>query len=329
MQEPDAPSIPAPSAPAQSAPAPSARGPLTGIALKLGAVVVFIIMAALVKLVSARVPPGEVVFFRSAFAVPVILIWLGFTRSLGQGLRTANYPGHFWRGLTGTLAMGCGFAGLGLLPLPEATALGYAAPLLTVIFAAMFLGEEVRAFRMLTVALGLAGVLVILSPRLTGLSGDAIGTRETLGAVVVLLGAVFVALAQVFIRKLVAVETTSAIVFYFSVNSALLSLISLPFGWVWPQAGTAALLVTCGLLGGVGQVLLTSSYRFADASLVAPFDYASMLLAILIGYFGFGEVPTLTVLGGAALVIMAGILIIWRERQLGLERAGQRRSMTP
>lgn len=291
-------------------------------------VAVFMTMAALIKLVAGRVPPGEVVFFRSAFAVPVILAWLVATRSLGAGLKTANIAGHVWRGLAGTTAMGFGFAGLGLLPLPEVTAIGYAAPILTVVFAAMFLGEEVRAFRIAAVGLGLAGVILVLSPRL-GAAGGAVGAPQALGAVVVLTGAVFAALAQVFIRKLVATETTSAIVFYFSVNSALLSLVTAPFGWVLPDAGTAAVLVACGVLGGIGQIFLTAAYRHADASVVAPFDYASMILALAVGYYGFGEVPSLTVLAGAGMVILAGIMIILRERRLGLERARQRQSMTP
>lgn len=303
--------------------------PLRGIGLKLAAVMVFVAMSTLIKILDGRIPPGEVVFFRSAFAVPVILIWLGMTHNFGSGLRTANFGGHVWRGLAGTTAMGFGFAGLALLPLPEVTAIGYAAPLLTVIFAAMFLGEEVRAFRIFAVGLGMAGVLIVLSPRLTALTEGEAGATEALGAIVVLTGAVFAALAQVFVRRLVSAETTTAIVFYFSVNSAILSLITLPFGWVWPDWPTAALLVACGLLGGVGQVFLTSSYRYADASVVAPFDYASMLLALIIGYVGFGEVPTLMVLLGATLVILAGILIIWREHRLGLERARQRESMSP
>lgn len=303
--------------------------PLTGIGLKVASVAVFMAMASLIKLLAGQIPPGEVVFFRSAFATPAILIWLIATRSLGVGLATRNYLGHFWRGLMGTTAMGFGFAGLALLPLPEVTAIGYAAPLLTVIFAAMFLGEDVRAFRILAVALGMAGVALILSPRLSALSGGNVGAAEALGAVVVLVGAVFAALAQVFVRRLVAEETTTAIVFFFSVNAALLSLLTLPFGWVWPAPGPFALLVCAGLLGGVGQVLLTSSYRHAPASVVAPFEYASMLMALTVGYFGFGEVPSGIVLLGAALVILAGIVIIWRESQLGLERARQRQSMTP
>jgi drug/metabolite transporter (DMT)-like permease len=302
--------------------------PLRGITLKILSVGVFVAMAALIKAASGHVPPGEAVFFRSLFATPVILVWLVLRGELRHGLETRNPLGHLWRGLVGATAMGLGFAGLGLLPLPEVTAIGYAAPLLTVVFAAMFLGEQVRAFRLTTVALGLVGVLIVLSPRLS-VGAEAIGARETLGAMVTLGGAVFAALAQVFVRKLVATETTAAIVFWFSVTATLMSLVTLPWGWVVPAPREAAFLVMAGVLGGVGQVLLTSSYRHADASVIAPFEYSSMLLALAIGYVFFAEVPTLRMLLGAAIIIAAGVLIIWRERRLGLERAQQRKAMPP
>lgn len=301
--------------------------PMRGIALKLGSVLVFIVMSALIKLSADHVPPGEAVFFRAFFAMPVILVWLALRRELATGLRTQNPYGHLWRGLMGTSAMGFGFAGLAFLPLPEVTAIGYAAPLLTVIFAAMFLGEEVRAFRIGAVGLGLAGVLIVASPRLTVTSGA--GSTEALGAMLVLFGAVFAALAQVFVRKLVDTERTPTIVFWFSLTATVLSLVTLPWGWVWPTPLDWVTLIMVGLLGGVGQILLTSSYREADASLIAPFDYASMIFALIIGYVAFDEVPTLTMLAGAGLVIAAGILIIWRERQLGLQRNRQRKAMTP
>ncbi len=208
------------------------------------------------------------------------------------------------------------------------TAIGYAAPLLTVIFAAMFLGETVRMFRISAVLLGMVGVLIVLAPRLS-IDPETADMAQAFGAVLVLGGAVFAALAQVFVRRLVQTEATAAIVFYFSLTATALSLVTLPFGWVWPTPAEAGLLVGAGLLGGLGQILLTSSYREADASLVAPFDYASMLFALGIGYFVFREVPTWPMLGGAALIILAGVLIIWRERQLGLERARQRKAMTP
>ena len=302
--------------------------PLRGIALKVASVMVFIVMASLIKSTAQHVPAGQAVFFRSFFAIPVIMLWLAWRRELSTGLKTTNPLGHLWRGLVGTTSMGLGFAGLGYLPLPEVTAIGYAAPLLTVVFAAMFLGEDVRLFRISCVALGMVGVLIVLLPRLSIGPGSA-SVHEAFGATLVLGSAVFAALAQVFVRKLVNTEGTAAIVFYFSLTATTLSLVTLPFGWVWPTPLEASLLVLAGLLGGVGQILLTSSYREADASLVAPFDYASMIFALAIGYFIFAEVPTWTMLGGAALIVTAGILIIWREHKLGIERAKQRKAMTP
>ena len=299
--------------------------PLRGIFFKVISVCVFMAMASLIKAASDEVPPGQAVFFRSFFALPIILGWLAMRHELRTGWRTSNPMGHIWRGLVGTSAMGLGFTGLGLLPLPEVTAIGYAAPLLVVIFAAMFLGEEVRAFRLSAVALGMAGVLIVISPRL---SVDAsVTASETLGAIVVLMGAMLAALAQVFVRKLVQTEGTAAIVFWFSITSSIMALFTLPWGWVVPSWSVVLMLVMAGLMGGIGQIFLTSSYRFADASLVAPFDYTSMLLALVIGYFIFDEAPTGTMLIGASIVIFAGVLIIWRERQLGLQRAQQRKAM--
>lgn len=302
--------------------------PIRAIALKVASVLVFILMATVIKITAAEVPAGQQVFFRSLFAIPVILLWLLLRGEGARVLRTHRPLGHFYRGLIGTSAMALGFAATGMLPLPEVTAIGYAAPLLTVIFAAMFLGEEVRAFRLAAVALGLAGVMIVLSPRISAL-GEGLTTREQLGAALALTGAGCTSLAQIFVRKLVQEEPAATIVFWFSVTSTLLALLTLPWGWVMPGPRTAMLLVSLGLLGGIGQILMTSAFRYADASLVAPFEYASMLFALAIGYFWFAEVPTLPMLAGAGLVILAGVLIIWRERRLGLKRARQRKAMTP
>lgn len=294
--------------------------PLTGIALKLGSVLIFTVMAAVLKATAATIPTGEQVFFRSLFAIPVILVWLAVRGDLRTGLRTRDPMSHVYRGIVGSLAMGTGFAGLGLLPFPEATALGYAMPLLTVIFAGMFLGERVRGFRMSMVAVGLIGVMIVLSPRLS-ITARGVTPAETLGAVLTLTGAAFGALAQIFISRMVQTEQASAVVFWFSVTATVLSLVTLPFGWVMPDGRTALLLVSCGIMGGVAQIMLTSAYRFADASLVAPFDYASMVMALGIGWFVFAEGASGRMLLGAAVIIAAGVAIIWRERQLGIARS--------
>lgn len=303
--------------------------PLKGIFLKIIAVLCFITMSSLIKAGSAEVPPGQSVFFRSFFALPVILGWLALRGDLSGGWRVKNPMAHVWRGLIGTTAMGCGFAGLAFLPLPEVTALQYAAPLMTVIFAAMFLNERVGVYRLGAVLLGMIGVLIVLAPRVSTLGSDTVQVTEAVGAIIVVFGAVCAALAQVHIRNMVRTEQTPAIVFWFSVTSTLLSLLTLPFGWAVPSLATTVMLIIAGLVGGLGQIFLTSSYRFADASVVAPFDYASMLFALGIGYFIFDEVPTQQMLLGAAIIISAGVVIILRERHLGLKREAARSAKTP
>lgn len=307
------------------------------IALKLGAVFLFMVMAAIIKTVSDHVPPGQAVFFRSFFALPIILLWLWHRGQLREGLIPSNLMGHVWRGFFGTSAMGLTFAGLGLLPLPEVTAIGYATPIFAVIFAAIFLGERVRIIRLSAVGLGLIGVMVVLAPRLS-LGADSLSTAATLGAILVLIASILRALVQIHVRRLVQTDTTAAIVFYFSITASLISLLTLPMGWA---TGAAALewtsppdwviwmLISAGLVGGIAQIMVTASYRFGSASMLAPFDYASMIFATIIGYVAFSEVPTGPILLGASLVIAGGVLIIWRERQLGLDRSKTKPTLPP
>lgn len=289
----------------------------------------FIAMAALIKATADTIPTGQAVFSRSFFGIPIILGWLAMRGELATGLKTNNLTGHFWRGLVGTMGMSTGFAALALLPFSEVKAIQYAQPVLVVIFAAMFLGERVRVFRLTAVALGMAGVLIIMSPRLTILGEGVADIRLALGAVLAFCSALFAALAHVFVRKLTQSEATPAIVFYFAITASTLSLLTIPFGWVMPTGPDAVMLVSAGLVGAIGQIFLTSSYRYADASLIAPFEYSSILLALGIGYFIFAETPTLMMIGGVAMIVAAGVLIIWRERQLGLQRAQGRKVMTP
>jgi drug/metabolite transporter (DMT)-like permease len=303
------------------------HNPMRGILLKVSAVCLFTVMASLIKAASAEVPPGEAVFFRSFFAMPVIVGWLALRGDLKTGFKARRPMGHVWRGLIGVSAMGCNFAALGLLPLPEVTVIGFAAPLMTVVLAALLLGERLRIFRLSMVFLGLIGVMVVMWPRL---NVNALSDAAMLGVILVLCSAALRALAQIHIRRMVASEETSAIVFYFSLSATGFSLLTLPFGWVMPDWNVLAMLVAAGFIGGVAQIFLTSAYRFAGAALVAPFDYASILFAVLFGYVFFDEVPTLSVISGAAIVIFAGGLIIWRERQLGLRRGRARKAgVTP
>ena len=146
----------------------------------------------------------------------------------------------------------------------------------------------------------------------------------SLGALVTLASAALAALAQVFVKGMTDRETTAAIVFYFSLTTSVLSLVTVPY-WVWPSAEHWALLIGAGVVGGFGQICLTSSYKFAEAGALAPFTYTSMLWSVLIGWFWFGELPTWAMLAGGTLVIGAGALIVWRERALGRDETARRK----
>ena len=290
----------------------------SGIALKLLSVTVFMVMATLIKTLPETIPTGELVFFRSLFAVPIILVWLVATNRLRRGLVPNNLFGHIRRSVVGTSAMALMFAAIVLLPLPEVTAISYAAPLIATILAIPMLGERVGVTRLSLVCLGLVGVLVIIWPRLTLTSGAS--SAETFGAIVALGAAVLMALAQIITRKLLRSETPSSVVFYFSVIGAALALLTLPFGWVMPDARNLVILILIGLTGGIAQVFLMLSYRRASTAVLAPFEYTSMLMALVVGYWLFAEVPTLMMLIGAALVMLAGLLVIWREWYVGKNR---------
>lgn len=302
--------------------------PFRAITYKLGSVFLFVVMASFVKAASVEVPAGEAAFFRSFFAIPVIVVWLVSRRELRTGLRVLSPRAHVTRGLMGSAAMVLSFAGLAILPLSEVQAIQYAMPLFVVLLAWLILGETVRKVRLTAVAMGMAGVLIILWPRMTAFNAGTLDARLAFGALVVLAGSLCAAFTTVYVRRMVETEETASIVFWFSVTASLLSLLTLPFGWTVPSGRTAAFLVGAGLLGGAGQILLTSSYRYADASIVAPFEYASMIFAVAIGYFVFREVPTLQILAGAAIVIAAGVLIILRERYLHIKRGKSRNVVT-
>ncbi len=300
--------------------------PMLAVALKLSALFLFMVMQALVKALSDDFPPGEMVFFRSLFAVPVIIGWLAWRGELSQGLVVKEPMGHFWRGVLGTSAMGLTFTGLSLLPLPEVTAIGYATPIFTLILAAIMLGERIRMIRIGAVAIGLLGVLIMIWPRLGGNNMD---TAATIGALCVLAATMARAFVQIHIRQLVQVDHPAAVVFYFSITATLLSVLTALWGWATPTLEQTLILVVMGLIGGVAQILVTSSYRFGQASMLAPYDYTTMLFAIVIGYVWFDELPTLVMLGGAALVIAGNVLVILRERQLGLDRGKARQATDP
>lgn len=309
--------------------APGARGALTAIALKVLSVAIFVTMSSLIK-ATGTLPAGQIVFFRSFFAVFPILFFLGFRKELRTAFSTARPLGHIARGVVGVCSMGLTFFALTRLPLPDAITLNYAQPLLVVVFSSLFLGEPIRIYRWSAVVVGLAGVVIISWPELTLLtSGTGFNDQEVLGVLAAFGGAGCSAVAAILVRSLVHSEKTATIVLWFSLVASAVALLTLPFGWqalTWQQT---LLLVSAGFCGGIGQIFMTSAYRHAEVSTVAPFEYTSMILAIVVGYLAFDDVPTVHMLIGGAIVVGAGIFIIWRERQLGLARGAARKLVPP
>lgn len=306
-----------------------AGNPLRGIMFKILSVVIFVLMQTCIKAAGAGIPAGQITFFRSAFALIPIIAYLAWRRDLGTAFKTDRPFGHFKRGLFGIMSMACGFYGLLHLPLPEAIAIGYASPLMAVVFAAVILREKIRVYRWTAVMAGMVGVLIVSWPNLTAFSEGGLQSMQAWGAAAVLMAAVLSGLAMVQVRQLVQTEKTATIVFYFSLTGAFLSLISVPFGWSVLSAEQAALLIGSGICGGIAQIFLTESYRHADVSAVAPFEYTSFLLGIAIAFVVFGDIPTTPMIVGTAITIAAGIFIVYRERQLGIERKAAGKASAP
>jgi len=297
--------------------------PLLGISLKLISALAFTLMSAGIKSISARYPTGEIVFIRSFFAMIPLLIWLAWRAELPAALKTDNMRGHIKRGIMGSTGMFLGFAALQFLPLSEAVAISYAGPLVVVVLAALILKERVRIYRWSAVTIGFIGVLVMLSPHL-GAAAHPIGGNAAIGAALGLGGALCSAFASVEVRLLTSTERTGAIVFYFMLLTSLLGLSTIMLGWNMPDLQDGLTMIAIGVLGGFGQILIVQAYRYGDASLIAPFEYSTMLWAVAIGWFWFGEWPAMTILIGAFIVISSGIYVILREHQLGLARREQR-----
>ncbi len=297
-----------------------------GIGLQLGATFLFTLMGALIRYVGDRIPIGEQVFARSFLALIPLLIMLVWRRELKSALRMNSPARHLTRSLTGIVAMVLLFLGLARLPLADSTAISFVTPLFAVALAAIFLGEVVRLRRWSAVVVGFIGVLVMLSPHL----GEAAMTSSSaIGALLTLFGAFFAAAAMTQVRAMTSTETTASLVFSFQMFAAICGLLMFPWTWIVPSQGDALALLGVGVFGGVAQILLTESYRHAPASVVAPFSYTAMIWAVVLGYFMFGELPSAIVLVGAAIVVAAGMFVIFRERALGINRQKEKEAQSP
>jgi drug/metabolite transporter (DMT)-like permease len=289
------------------------------VSLKLASTLMFAIMGAQARYLSGAYPIGEVAFFRSLFALIPILIFFGWRGELRGALRTDRPKDHVIRGMFSVVGTFCTFGALARIPIADYTAIAFIAPLITVVFAALILKEHVHVYRWSAVGVGFTGVILMLTPYLG--SHAELSTAMLIGVGFAITNAFTAGGATIQIRRLTTTESTSAIVIFMTLMVMIVSLVSVPFGWLMPASwGDLAVLIGIGISGGLGQIFFTDSYRHAPASFLAPFDYSAMLWAFALGYWLFGEVPTIYVMIGAVIVAGAGIFVILRERYLGLKR---------
>ena len=292
--------------------------PLAGIVLRIASGVLFAAMLVCVKWVSDEVPLGQVVFYRSAFALLPIVLFLAWRREFPAGLATRRPLGHLLRSSLGAASMFATFAALARLPVAEATLLAQLAPVLMAIGGVVLLGERFTPSRALALVLAVGGVAVLVVPDI----GNADKAGQLSGYALGVLGASLTAAALVTVRRISRTEGAGAIAFYFVLACTLAGLATLPLGWVALPTQTLTLLILAGLLGGAAHICMTLALRFAEVSRLAPFEYIALVWPVLADLWLFGQplssgfllaLPLL--LGGAALAAMEGRRLGWPRRR--------------
>lgn len=267
-------------------------------------------MGALLKLASIEgLNAPELVFYRSLFSLPIVLLWVLKRESLAS-LKPNRPLAHVWRSALGLLSMGLTFQALILLPLADATAINFTAPIFATILSFLILREDVGVHRWGAVLLGFIGVLIVARP-----GGSSL---PVLGLMIALLGAVGQAGVTTTLRHLQRSENIAAIVFWFAVAGIAVGALLMPFFGQLHGLKAMALVAAGGLAGGIGQLLMTSSLR-APVSVVSPFDYLQIVAATIYGWMLFSDVPSPHMITGAALIAGSGIYTAWREHRRRLK----------
>ena len=262
----------------------------------------FSLMDIIVKW-SVNYPIGQVLFFRGFFGI-IFYFFVIPRERLNNFYLTKRAGLHALRCISGLIALVSIFIALRELPLATVVSISFAAPIFTTIFSIFLLSEKVGIFRWLAVVVGFIGILIITEPGITQLN------IYYIFPIIFCLGLSYVAIT---IRQLSTSEPVWLISFYFSLSIMLLSFFTIPDGWVKPSINDFILLSFVGIFGGVANLWLSQSYKYAEVSLVTPLKYLSLVFAIIFGYFIWGEVPTMKTLGGASLVIISTLIIFRRE----------------
>jgi len=279
--------------------------PRLGISLRILSGLLSGCMFVCVKAVGTDVPLGEIVFFRSFFAIIPLTLFLWVRGEFPHGLATRKPIQHLLRSGFGATALFTSFAALAYLTLAEALLIAQLSPMIMAVCAVILLSERITVWRIAGVLVGFGGVLVLVWPELgSGAQNDA----RLWGIGLALVSAVLSALALIMVRSLNRTESPGAIAMYFVIAAMVGALCTLPWGWIVPDVPTTGLLIGAGLFGGFGHIALTLSFRYAEASRLAPFEYVALLWPLLADLFIFRlDLSTSFIL--AAPLILAGAAI--------------------
>ncbi len=283
--------------------------PLLAVAIRLLAIISAMVMFTLGKLLQGRgVHLVEVVSYRQLLALPIIMVWIVMIGGT-SGLRARRMGSHLWRTALGLTTMVLSFASYALLPIAEATTIGFSAPIFATLLSSVLLKEAIGIHRWTAVAVGFAGIVLMTGPA-SGhfpLAGVAVGLSAAFGA----------AMVSILIRQLARTEPATAIVFWFTLLSVPPALIGLALFGQSHDLTTCLLIGAMATSGGVAQLLLTAALKFGPVSIVVPMDYSAIIWATIAGWLVAGTLPLLSTWVGAAIIIASGLYIVWREHVRG------------
>ena len=262
----------------------------------------FSLMDIIVKW-SVNYPIGQILFFRGFFGIIFYLFVIPKNR-LHNFYQTKRLGLHLLRCISGLIAIVAIFVALRKLPLATVVSISFAAPIFTTILSIFLLSEKVGIYRWLAVLVGFIGILIITEPGISELN------IYYIFPIIFCLGLSYVAIT---LRQLSSTEPVWLISLFFSLAITLLSLLTIPSGWVMPSLNHFMILSLIGIFGGVANLWLSQSYKYSEVSLVTPLKYLALVFAIIFGYFIWGEVPTTKTLAGAFLVIISTLIIFRRE----------------
>ena len=269
-------------------------------------VIFFSVMEILVKFLSSSYPIGELVFFRGFFGLlPIIFIMP--KKKFFQNFKTKKIKLHIFRTITGCFALISIFFGLKYLPLADAISITFAAPIFATIFSIFFLKEIVGKKRWFAVLIGFLGILIILKP------GTSLFSIYSIFPILFCVG--FAASASL-IRILSKTDKNYLISFYYTAGLTLVSLFLDPLSWKIPLFKDCLLLISIGIIGSLGNIIITEAYRKSEISLITPIKYLNLIFAIVFGYYLFNEVPEFSTLIGSVFIVVSTVIIFIRERKL-------------